>query len=163
MKKRYISLWCVALAAIVCTLELQAEEKSLHIQLHTGEFRDIALKALQKVTFSTEDVLLVYTDKTTEKIGIMTIKEFSFSTLTGVSNAFSDVKPLLLYPNPATDHIVLGNIAAGAGTIEIYSVAGGHILSVPSQEPAQTIDVSALSKGLYVLKLDDQVLKFTKL
>jgi hypothetical protein len=56
---------------------------------------------------------------------------------------------VIIYPNPAKDRINLAN-PGKATRIEIVDVAGHTVLQAPL---AQTIDISLLPGGFYILKL----------
>lgn len=162
MKKKNTFYFGVTLAVLFFSLNLPAQQRALQIQFYSGEPRYIALEALSKMTFSADHLLLEYADKRTEEIGILTMKELSFASVTGVEDFSFDDRAVFLYPNPAVNHIVLENLSVGKNTIEIYSVAGDQVLSVRSSGGSQTLDVSTLSKGLYVLKVKGQILRFMK-
>ena len=52
--------------------------------------------------------------------------------------------------------------ATGNGTMDVSSINGTLLLSEPIQEGVNTIQVSNLAKGLYILKLPNDTFKFTK-
>jgi hypothetical protein len=77
------------------------------------------------------------------------------SQITGIEDEHSS--ELLLYPNPASGLITIsfGQELLKPGTIEIYSYDGKHCLSANALPGThqQTIDISNLSSGSYVLSL----------
>lgn len=79
----------------------------------------------------------------------------SVSTVIAKSN-------LTVYPNPATNYIVLHRPEAGQESIRIYSVAGLQVLAIEAGAQDVTIDVSALSQGVYIVKSGNHVAKFSK-
>jgi hypothetical protein len=58
-----------------------------------------------------------------------------------------------LYPNPAQDklNVNIKNIDASKG-IQIYSSNGVLVRSITTDKEVNTIDVSTLEKGMYILK-----------
>ena len=66
-----------------------------------------------------------------------------------------------VYPNPTASMLVIEG-ATGNGTMDVYSINGTLLLSEPIQEGVNTIQVSNLAKGLYILKLPNDTFKFTK-
>jgi hypothetical protein len=57
-----------------------------------------------------------------------------------------------VYPNPANDLIMLRRHVGTNAPVEIFDALGQRILSARSN----TIDVSALSEGLYFAKWEDR-------
>ena len=66
-----------------------------------------------------------------------------------------------VYPNPTASMLVVEG-AKGSGTMDIYSLNGTLLFSQPMQEGTNTIQVSNLANGLYILKLPNDTFKFTK-
>ena len=69
-----------------------------------------------------------------------------------------------VYPNPATDHIVVENLANG--TISIMNISGSTVLEQSINNDKTTIDVSSIAPGVYILKTtcegNTTITKFTK-
>ena len=69
-----------------------------------------------------------------------------------------------VYPNPASDHIVVDNFSDGE--ISVVNLNGAVIMKQASTNSKTTIDISALPSGIYVLKtvnkLNTVTTKFTK-
>ena len=72
---------------------------------------------------------------------------------TGIVQDFSP-SPLNIYPNPATSefHIIVPNGVTN-GEIRLFDLAGKLILSLNQSRTVETIDVSTLHKGMYLVKL----------
>ena len=62
--------------------------------------------------------------------------------------------PLGVYPNPVANIATLTGIAAFPATVGVYDARGAQVKQVVVQEPSEaaTIDVSGLSKGLYLIR-----------
>ena len=67
---------------------------------------------------------------------------------TGIDDVNTDDTRVSVYPNPATDYIT---VEGANGSVALYSATGAMVQSVNAQGTV-TIDVSGLSKGVYVLK-----------
>lgn len=67
---------------------------------------------------------------------------------------------LTLFPNPAQSQITLEGLES-ASQVTIFNQLGGVVLSAFVQ-PNQSIDVSALPAGVYVLRVEGVVLRFVK-
>lgn len=71
-------------------------------------------------------------------------------------------KPLSIYPNPARDRLNLEGIPKGSA-VKIYDVSGRKVTEVYSEGTALKIDISRLSKGVYIIHSENiPVQKFIK-
>ena len=77
-----------------------------------------------------------------------------------LANVVENTAEIEIYPNPATNQIVIKN-GADAGTYFIYDAAGRVVLS-GELLATKMIDVTALSSGQYVLKINGGQTAFTK-
>jgi hypothetical protein len=74
---------------------------------------------------------------------------------------------ITLYPNPASDNITVEIASlAKTQTISIYNIQGQLLIQQPMMQAKTNIDISAFSKGLYFLKVENEksiaVKKFVK-
>jgi hypothetical protein len=58
-----------------------------------------------------------------------------------------------IYPNPASDFIIVELSGASAAKVEILNLAGNRVLSKEIIS-AGKIDITTLSQGLYLLKIN---------
>ena len=69
-----------------------------------------------------------------------------------LSNTSLDAKSVIVYPNPAKETLYISGIDNEA-KIEIYSVLGVKVVEKISATYNEAVDVSNLSKGMYMLKI----------
>lgn len=77
---------------------------------------------------------------------------------TNVIKADSD--PITIYPNPATNSFTIKTQSAINREITISDLSGIQVLSVKAQ--GNKIDISGLSKGVYLVRINNQMLKLIK-
>jgi hypothetical protein len=70
---------------------------------------------------------------------------------------------LKLYPNPATQHITLDNLDPASEHIRVYSVTGQLVMTARVSPGENTIDISRLPRGIYIVNTGFQISKFSKL
>lgn len=139
---------------------------SLVLILKNGTQQSKDLNMIRKLTFSSTDLILNYTNGMLDSFAGSTIQRMVFST----TNSFSDVatvdetQQVSLYPNPASSFIQLKNASTASGVaVTIFRADGAVALSTQLTSATDQISVSNLSKGLYLLKVNNQILKFIKL
>jgi len=64
-----------------------------------------------------------------------------------------------IYPNPSNDNIIIENISFKNGIdeiISIYNVQGQMVLKQTLSQTKTEVDISKISKGLYILKIESK-------
>ncbi|MGK0411832.1 MAG: sulfatase activating formylglycine-generating enzyme [Polaribacter sp.] len=65
-----------------------------------------------------------------------------------------------MYPNPATDHLTISRLNSGKPSdVYIYAINGQLVVRYKVNSDIQTINVSSLSKGIYILNIDEIIKK----
>lgn len=78
------------------------------------------------------------------------------NTLSTQADKFSkQMSAQRLYPNPAIDHIMLQDDDNVVRMIEIYNIVGRKVLEYPVLSDNDKYDVSALPRGMYMVRLLD--------
>ena len=145
------------------TALIHAQSTFLEIQKLDNNIKNIDMSSLNKITFTNTDLVLNYLTKESESIAKSDIQKMFFTKSTGITSLVSDNKVLEVFPNPAIDIITLKNIPEGVFQANIYSITGSKVKSLMMTSDQQQININNLSKGLYILKVNNQVSKFTKL
>jgi hypothetical protein len=142
--------------------ELNAQH--LTIRLHDGTESTDLLSKIQKLSFSEGNLVLAYKSGSSELYGLSTIQKLYFDNITSVAdNSSGDGSKISVYPNPVGNVIMLKNIPGGITPVFIYGVDGKLLIRAEISSDSQTIDVSNLQCGLYLIFADGQAVKFIKL
>jgi hypothetical protein len=128
-----------------------------------GEVRQIEIGSLNKITFTNNELSLNYLNGNNENIETSSIQNIIFSTTTGANNPLADNDNLIIYPNPSTDFISLKNSPEIEVNIVLYTVSGSQLMSIQHYAGNDPIDIRHLAKGIYIIKVNNKALKFTKL
>lgn len=85
------------------------------------------------------------------------VKVWDDNAVTTGINEINSTPSIQIYPNPATDKItVKAPIVSPDQFISIYDITGHLLLQQPLKEETTDIDISSLSKGVYVAKMGDK-------
>lgn len=63
------------------------------------------------------------------------------------------VSEVSLYPNPATDRVVLDGLADGEAEVRIHDLSGRLVLTRLAAGPTALLDISSLAPGCYVVRV----------
>ncbi|MGC3979415.1 MAG: T9SS type A sorting domain-containing protein [Paludibacteraceae bacterium] len=137
-------------------------QSSINIVRANGGTQTFSLTATSKVYFS--DSNLMY-NETGLSVPISDIIKLTFTLSTSTEDVGIDNNSnvISVYPNPASDYIALKNLPEKSPQINIYSTTGVLIVSFQMNSSSETINVSALPKGVYLVKVNSLTAKFIKL
>ncbi len=158
MMKKYLALvaWSAGL------LTLQAQIYSLDVVQKSGGSTVIPLEEFDRITFGEGNLIVKYEAGSTQSFPIQDIRKLQFSYASSLEEIADFSAQPYLYPNPATDYIYLKNFTGESLQVTIYSVNGPVLLQLQHADPAQAIDIQQLPTGIYLLRVNQHTLKFTK-
>lgn len=157
---RKVILLCLASFSLIGVSKAQS---NLILQFSDKTQANPMLSSISKITFTSDNLEMKYNDGTTNSYLISTVNKITFSTLSGFNELDSQEDLISLYPNPSKDFIYLKNAPKNETKVSVFRLDGACLLSVQISNIGEGIDVSSLSKGIYVLKIGGKALKFTKL
>jgi hypothetical protein len=141
------------------------EAQNMAIRMKDGTGQTIGLSSLEKVTFSNANLLINQISGATESYSISKIRKIYFESVpTGVENETLNgiSQKLTFYPNPVESIIYFRNIPNDNSILKIYRMDGAIVLQSLVSSDNNSLDVSGLDKGFYILTVNNQVSKFIK-
>ena len=130
-----------------------------------------SINNISKMTFSSGNILIDQTNGNDVQYNLDSVRYIAFQLYTvGVQENTSNEQRISVYPNPVHTilNIDLKNITGKNGTIQIMSMNGSLLKSIPitfDANPLQ-IDVSGFAQGVYLCKINctskSETLKFIK-
>ena len=117
-------------------------------ELNPGASFDLKLTYVDNGTADPAHIVVWVYEKedTSSKIKV----DFLFNKTIASTNATADVSKIKLYPNPANTAFSLQN-ANGVTYVELFSLLGRKVMSY-NLNGGRSIDISNLSKGIYILE-----------
>jgi len=159
MQKKFTFLVFLLLAA---ALGIQAQ--SLLLKAKDGTVTTKELGTVKRFTFSNNNLLVNYLSGPVETYALTNISKLSFKLPPTGTNQLnlSGTETIKIYPNPASDVIYIQNAPKTDFTVSIYRINGVVLNSTVMNAGSKTIDVSYLPGGLYLLRINNQAIKFIK-
>lgn len=149
----------ILLIALTASLfSLNADAQNLVIKSKDGSSKDLDLENLRKITFSKGNMVATYTDKTYFEYAISTIGKLAFETGTGM-NAIGIMDGHLAYSSQTGEAYVTGSKGS---TLSVYNISGKVVLQKQISTDAESVDLSGLQDGFYLLKLNGITVKIRK-
>ena len=125
----------------------------------SGEAKEVQqVSAIQFLPGQTIQFTLT-SGESTEMTGVRKIS-FENNDFTAVEDVVTP-STIHVYPNPTADMLIIDGVTAKQ-EIAIYSLNGAKVLSALSQDGTNTLHVSELPNGVYLLKLANETFKLIK-
>jgi len=77
---------------------------------------------------------------------------FTFNCVTGLSNELENLPPIRLYPNPATNQVIISSEPLMQSII-LYDVFGNKIVQLKPNSEKEILDISIYAAGIYLVEI----------
>jgi|WetSurMetagenome_2_1015567.scaffolds.fasta_scaffold199936_2 hypothetical protein len=141
------------------------EAQSMAIRMKDGTGQTIGLSSLEKVTFSNTNLLINQISGATESYSLSKIRKIYFESVpTGVDDETLNrsSQKLSFFPNPVESIIYFRNIPNENSILKIYRMDGSMVLQPQISTDNNSLDVSDLDRGFYIIVVNNQASKFIK-
>lgn len=153
IKKTILSLLLITFMTI-CSAQVNVE-----IQLINSGTQSFSISEAGKIYFDNGYLMVDDGNYVPFSFSISDIQKVLFSGTTSVETIEND--NIRIYPNPATTFLRISSDSINDSQYQIYSIDGRLLMSgVCRQE--ETINISKLPKGLYLIKVDGKTFKISK-
>jgi hypothetical protein len=137
-------------------------QNNMTLRFTGGVEKMIALNQLVKITFLTNTMVMSFTNGTFEAVDLLSIQKIGFTVVNGLQEGNLKTKELGVYPSPASTTLSLINLPDGAKFAILFRLDGTVISKIQLSSTSQDIDVSYLSSGFYLLRVNNSTVKFAK-
>jgi len=161
MKLTRLSL--ALLLAFGLASSVQAQQ-GLILKSSSGNLTEIQFSNVSKLTFVNEVMTLVSsTGVPGQSFALNTLSRITFGNVTssGIIDHSNNASSLSLYPTLATSSINLRGASEGT-FVAIYGITGSKVMQLKVTSDVQSMDVSGLKSGLYMVRINGETLKFCK-
>lgn len=146
---------------------MEARSQSMVVQMKDGTENTSLLASLRSFTTPTTSMVINQKNGSNQTLALADVRKIYFKDVaifapTAVSSlsAENDVQ---LYPNPVSTALYIKNLTEDATAITIFGIDGAVVKEAIVSEQDNEVDVAALDKGLYLIRLSNKTLKFNKL
>ena len=140
------------------TLSLPSAAQNLLINGKDGSTTDLNLENLRKITFSKGNMKASYSDGTYSEYALSTIGKLAFETGTGL-NSIEIMDGHLAYSSQNGTAFVTDSKGSN---LTVYNISGKVVLQKQISTDAESVDLSGLQDGFYLLKLNGITVKIRK-
>lgn len=139
--------------------------QTMIVKTSAGDESSFELSAIGSCLVINNSFQVNMANSASESFTIAEISKIYFNTpWTEINEYTSETNPehVVLYPNPARDYFNLANVSEST-TVSIYRIDGVLVYKETITSTNPVVEVSQLSRGIYVVKVNNQVIRFNKL
>ncbi len=152
MKRVLLAIF--ALAAFSSGVSAQ----SIVINENEGTPVELDVEGLRSISFKDGNMVVSYSDGTDKSYAMSTISRLDFDDKTGVEMvslmdgkvSYSEESGLLVVTGTEDSHL------------SVYNLGGTLVIDKVIEQPVETVDLSGLQKGIYLLRLDGKTIKIVR-
>ena len=162
MRQKFILL---LLFFITCNSPIKLQAQSLILKTKNGSELVKPINSLKTIYFSNNNLLVNYSTIASETYNLSIISKIYFkSVASGTELNVLDHNSLLLsvYPNPANNLLYIQNAPEENSNVIIHRLDVVQVLRTQISGENKCIQIGSLDKGMYLLKVGNQVVKFIK-
>ncbi len=140
--------------------------QNLYVDLKNGIENIKQIGSIQKLTFENNKLVFTYISGTSEMFSVSSIKKISFiSAFTGIDvvDLEQNNNQISVYPNPVANELNFKNLPEGSSNLFIYRMDGALVLQTQITDFENTVDLSNLTVGIYLVRVNNQILKISKI
>jgi len=160
MKNRFLFTGFFLISTLFSGISAQT---SMIVKLGNATYKGTTLSIVNKITFPTGTMLVSKTDATNDSYLLADIARINFGLFSGINSVSENSVTIAVYPNPANSFICIKNLPDAASyNICIFNMDGRRLVLKHLSSNSEGINVSSLSKGIYLLNVNGCILKFCK-
>ncbi len=158
---RKLKLLLMLLLFSMTAVNLSAQ--SLTVKLKNGSESTDVLNTVRKLTFSDGNLLVWLTAGATDSYVLSTVQKVYFDTSISIDETPPSISQSLhVFPNPAGNKLTIESIPLSAQLIKVFRTNGQLVVSEFVTSTTQTLDISMLNAGLYLININGRNAKFIK-
>ncbi|MDO4159081.1 MAG: T9SS type A sorting domain-containing protein [Prevotellaceae bacterium] len=151
------------IAAMSFSTVALADDDNIVVQTQTGN-NAYGISDVRCISFGDNDVTVIKSDASGDTYAFDGIKKIYFEPIaTGLvsTKKLSEEKLTVFIPKDGS-YLSIGGWQDGkSADVDIFSVSGSKVISI-KQWKGESVNISSLSHGVYVIKINNQTAKFKK-
>jgi len=161
--KRKIILFSLILQVLIIALNTaQSQERNLVIKFKDGNVSTLTISNVKKIAFVSSMMNINVFDGTNAVYANSDIQKMYFENTTEVPS-INDNRNVFVYPNPTKGLIYFKGLPEETVAVRMFNVNGVQVFSGRVNASVQSLDISFLPRGIYIINLNNQIAKLIKL
>ncbi len=146
---------------LFCSALMFSQGKDIVIRSGQDHVTRIPVENLQKITFDSKTMQLHLASGEVAEIALGDIRFFSFESITGIQPSVANANWIVI-PTHVKDQLTLKNLEEGPHLVAIFSSSGQLVHRQRIDNDYDTLYVEHLPAGIYLVRIGNRTMKFTK-
>lgn len=147
---------------LICIGFPDAWSQNLVIRQNNGTEITELLGSIRNLTFEDGNLLVNFSTGNTDAYNLGDVSKLYFNTVTAIEQHEITANRVILFPNPANDRLTISNIPSDSQLIQVFSTDGRMVQELVVSATSETIDISGLKPGLYLVRSESWTSKFIR-
>ena len=161
MKNR-VRIVGVIMLLVFCFPIARSQENKMVVLFKNGSINSLRIRDVKNINFNSSLLQIVVHEGTNAVYSSPDVQRFYFETTTEIVPVLENTNQLI-YPNPTKGLIYFKNISEKSMLVQIFNLNGVQVFSGRIGSFVQSVDISFLTRGVYLIKLNNQLAKLIKL
>lgn len=163
MKQFRISERIPVLLLFTISSLLLAAQSNLYLRLNSQTTQSLLISSVRKIVFENGNMIFNLQNATSNSFPIGSIAAITFNPNTDLKTLSSQSGKFIIYPNPVVDQFFIKDLCEKVVSVVIYQLNGLPVYQAENPDISNGINVSNLHSGLYLVKINNQTIKISKL
>jgi len=161
MNKR-IQLLGLILLLSACLVTVKSQERNLVVKFKNGTSNALSVRNIKKINFAASMMNINVFEGTNSVYASSDIQKLYFESATGVQSVHDDGN-MFLYPNPTKGLAYFKGLTEELVTVRLFNTSGVQVFAGKINSSVQSLDISFLPRGIYLINMNNQLAKLMKL
>lgn len=153
--------WLLAILLITFASTFIKAQNNLYVNQSAQSQVVYSLSSISRILTQESALLIKTTAGVSDTYTYSNLISLTFSATTS-SEFISDKSDLILFPNPAVETIYINGLNSSHSDLKIYNISGGLVYSQKVNSSELQISVESLVPGLYLVRVNNKTIKFSK-
>ncbi|WP_243348876.1 T9SS type A sorting domain-containing protein [Parabacteroides sp. FAFU027] len=142
---------------------VKSQERGMVVALKSGITNSLKIRNISRMNFSSSMLYINTFNGSNVVYANSDIQKIYFETVAEASTPKNEQNEFVLYPNPTKGMIYFRNQGVESASVSIFNLNGAMLFSGRIYNSTQSLDLSFLARGVYLVKIDNQLTKLIKL
>jgi hypothetical protein len=161
MKNRIQILGLVLLLS-ACPANVKSQESTMVVKLKSGVSNSLNIKSIKSIHLASGMLYLNEFDGTNAVYANADIQKIYFEVATSVPSVPENPN-VLAYPNPTLGLVYFKGLTEETIPVHVFNLSGVEVFSGRINSSVQSLDISFLPRGIYLINLNNKLVKMIKL
>ncbi len=146
---------------VMTSMFLFTQNKEIVIRTTADGLTRVSVESFRKITFDSTIMQIHLQSGEVTGIPLGDIRFFSFESVTGIIPSVANANWTVV-PTHVRDVLSFDKLGEGSHQVTIYSLTGQHVYRQTIENAQESINLSHLSTGIYIVRIGNRAIKFVK-